>query len=411
MALRGILNKCRVSGFPLEYSKEILNSLFGDGKPLPAYTTPSEKAWPGPQQTPLPPSEPPTPASLTSMEFGLKLHHSISIRSFTEEIEDEMSKYAPSTQYAPSLQLEDNYTLSPFPSFDRTTGDQREYSRRPTLEENYTLSLTGNEPTTEQRGDSKTPILDNYPVRPTFDRPASEQREDSHTSTLDNYSFSPSYERTTAGQREDSQTPTLDNYTFGPSYNIMTEQREDVKTPTLEDQARAYQKLISDMTIPEMTVTEPTILDCTPEMPLSNTPLYETTIPTLSSAPIFTPLPIEIPTSPLPSTPHLTPLQDEKNILTPLAGRSLHPRTPSRIPRSMTDPSPKTPNKMNELNEQDPAFIRALSAMRSLEGVNRRHTLIASPKTPPNSSAGKSPTVSKRKYLSFVNRLRGCVHG
>ncbi|CAL3970452.1 unnamed protein product [Diplocarpon coronariae] len=106
MALRGIAVECRLSGFSLEYSEYVLNTLFGNGKSWLEYITPMDDAWPS--VTPKTPNmtEPPTPASLVSMEFSLKLHPSTSSRSFTEEVEDEMIKYAS------SLESESNYVLS-----------------------------------------------------------------------------------------------------------------------------------------------------------------------------------------------------------------------------------------------------------------------------------------------------------
>lgn len=79
--------------------------------------------------------------------------------------------------------------------------------------------------------------------------------------------------------------------------------------------------------------------------------------------------------------------------------------TPDTPTTTLPEPSPKTPNKMNELNEQDPAFIRTVNAMRSID--LRRQSMIAAPKTPDKSDS--LGTGTKRKYMSFVNRLRGCV--
>ncbi|PVH77609.1 hypothetical protein DL98DRAFT_656639 [Cadophora sp. DSE1049] len=281
--LRGILQRCRVSGFPEAYSKELLNSIFRYGIIPPGYITPGDEAWP------LPPSrrptlvlseprtsEPPTPASLVSMEYGqLKLQHS---RSFVEEMEDEMSWYSTSPKSS-------NYALSP---------------------------------------------------------------------------------------RLDTPTP------------AKPEKLDDGSKAPIEELVQTYKALL-----PAFVVSEPSVIDApaTPDPP---------------------------PVTKLSST---TPAKAEPK-LTAGTTATLLPRTPvskSRIPRAFTEPSPRTPNKMNELNEQDPAFIRTVNAMRSLDSANaRRHTMIASPKTPKsagNTGTGNSTPMTKRRYMSFVNRLRGCVDG
>ena len=287
--LRGILQQCRVSGFPEAYSKELLNSMFRYGIIPPEYTIAEDDAWP------IPPSrrptlllseprtsEPPTPASMVSLEFGqLKLQHS---RSFVEEMEDEMSWYSTSPKSS-------NYALSP---------------------------------------------------------------------------------------RLDTPTP------------AKLQKQDDASKSLLEDHVQAYKALV-----PEMIISEPSVFDepAPSASPSSNASL----------------------TTPENAEPSVTKVELNLSVTT---AATFLPRTPiskSRIPRAFTEPSPRTPNKMNELNEQDPAFIRTVTAMRSLDSANaRRHTMIASPKTPRSAGSagtGKSTPVSKRRYMSFVNRLRGCVDG
>ncbi|KAH6720819.1 hypothetical protein BKA61DRAFT_570460 [Leptodontidium sp. MPI-SDFR-AT-0119] len=276
--LRGILYRCRISGFPEAYTQELLNSIFRYGIIAPNYTIPEDDAWPSARPPTLllsepPSSEPPTPASLVSMEFGqLKLQH---CRSFVEEMEDEMSWY------------------------------------------------------------STSPKSSNYALSPRLDTPTGATPDDGN------------------------------------------------KTP-LAEHVEAYQALL-----PEMVLSEPSTVDVpsTPEPPL------------ISAIDFVAPA-------------NTGPVQTSTTVAT------LLPRTPapkSRIPRAFTEPSPRTPNKMNEQNERDPAFIRTVNAMRSLDGANaRRHTMIASPKTPKSAGSvgtGKSTPMTKRKYMSFVNRLRGCVDG
>ncbi|KAG4444370.1 hypothetical protein IFR05_000135 [Cadophora sp. M221] len=181
-----------------------------------------------------------------------------------------------------------------------------------------------------------------------------------------------------------STSPKSSNYALSPRFDTPTPAKPDDghKTP-LAEHVEAYQALL-----PERVLSEPSTLDAptTPE-------------PSVNTIACVVPV-------------------DTKPVQTALIVATLLPRTPapkSRIPRAFTEPSPRTPNKMNELNERDPAFIRTVNAMRSLDGTNaRRHTMIASPKTPKSVGSvgtGKSTPMTKRKYMSFVNRLRGCVDG
>lgn len=303
--LRGILQQCRVSGFPEAYSKELLNSIFRYGIIPPDYIIAEDDAWPFlPSRRPTlllsepRTSEPPTPTSMVSMEFGqLKLQHS---RSFVEEMEDEMSWYLISPKSS-------NYALSP-------------------------------------RLDTPTP--------------AKLQKPD-----------------------DGSKSP-------------------------LKDHVQTYKALL-----PEMIISEPSIFDTTAPSASPATPA--TLLP--PAAPDASPSSITSVTTPGNADISVTKAEPGLSVTTTV---TLLPRTPiskSQIPRAFTEPSPRTPNKMNELNEQDPAFIRTVNAMRSLDSANtRRHTMIASPKTPRNAGSagtGKSTPMSKRRYMSFVNRLRGCVDG
>ncbi|KAK0127539.1 hypothetical protein ONS96_007074 [Cadophora gregata f. sp. sojae] len=186
------------------------------------------------------------------------------------------------------------------------------------------------------------------------------------------YSTSPKSSNYTLTSRLDTTTPTK------------AEKPDDgSKTPPIEN-VPPCQALL-----PEMVVSEHTVFDA-PASP--------------------EPLPVQI-------SRLMAPAEVEPS-LTATTTAALLPRTPvskSRIPRAFTEPSPRTPNKMNELNEQDPAFIRTVNAMRSLDSANvRRRTMIASPKTPDSTGSartGKSTPMTKRRYMSFVNRLRGCVDG
>lgn len=103
--------------------------------------------------------------------------------------------------------------------------------------------------------------------------------------------------------------------------------------------------------------------------------------------------------------------------------RHLLTATPTIGSRS---PTPQSPNAMNRRNEQDPAFVRTVDALRSFDDDNkpkavrriRPKSMIPSPirKKEVAEAADRSQTsqgaypetaVTVRRYLSFVKRLRG----
>ncbi|KAE9366945.1 hypothetical protein N431DRAFT_495309 [Stipitochalara longipes BDJ] len=117
--LRGILQRCRISGFTFEYTKHMLSAVFGDEVQGPELIIPSDPPWP-PATIPvveksvvtsyLPAiSAPAAPSGLgltlhhrrslsddiaapsAFPSFGLTLHHS---RSFSDEMDDEMSRFS-----------------------------------------------------------------------------------------------------------------------------------------------------------------------------------------------------------------------------------------------------------------------------------------------------------------------------
>ena len=112
--LRGILQRCRISGFPSDYTKLMLSAIFGDGLQEPNFIVPSDSAWP---PVPVPVVEPlaitsylpamRVPVGLSGTlpirrhfsdeiassvfpTLSLTLHHS---RSFSDEMEDEITRY------------------------------------------------------------------------------------------------------------------------------------------------------------------------------------------------------------------------------------------------------------------------------------------------------------------------------
>ncbi len=127
--LRGILRRCRVSGFMLEYTEQLLTAAFADGDRKPEFIKPIDCAWPPMPPPSVPPSLAPPPSSIASdsgsnlqstspfppfglgIEYGdlspddililspasasppgiLGLHHS---KSFAEEVEEGMKGYS-----------------------------------------------------------------------------------------------------------------------------------------------------------------------------------------------------------------------------------------------------------------------------------------------------------------------------
>ena len=107
-------------------------------------------------------------------------------------------------------------------------------------------------------------------------------------------------------------------------------------------------------------------------------------------------------------------------------GRSFLVAKSPVVARSST---PQSPNAMNRRNEQDPAFLRTLDALRSLDNSekpkvvrkSRTQSMIPSPIRKQEAEVGERSQVSfapqqrsegtVRKYLSFVKRLRGVECG
>jgi hypothetical protein len=89
--LRGILQRCRVSGFTLDYTKHILSAAFADGDKEPKFIKPNDCAWPPVSARSV--TNPSYASSLhpVSEPLGLRLHHS---RSFAEEVEEGMKRFS-----------------------------------------------------------------------------------------------------------------------------------------------------------------------------------------------------------------------------------------------------------------------------------------------------------------------------
>ncbi|KAK6581158.1 hypothetical protein PZA11_006646 [Diplocarpon coronariae] len=411
MALRGIAVECRLSGFSLEYSEYVLNTLFGNGKSWLEYITPMDDAWPS--VTPKTPNmtEPPTPASLVSMEFSLKLHPSTSSRSFTEEVEDEMIKYAS------SLESESNYVLSSCHGLSAAV--QPEGRENDTAVSDIILSTSyevaaavkseDEESCTAEDGERNSQALPSEMTVTQYAAP--------HDTGLGIYCRNASSDTTP----DLSSTPR-----FAPK--LFQDQRHNWEvtsistlpissTPSLLPACFQDQRAVSAVLVPTSTarlIAAP-YLDQIDTEELVFTPQRDSTNDPVSVAQEEKSSGVETATIPAVSpTPRFlsTPFQDQKRLKNQISSSSLRPHTPvprSCIPRASTDRplTPRSPNKMNALNEQDPAFVRTLEAMRSLDGAPRRSTMIASPKRSPGITSEPTSAPSKRRYLSFVYRLRG----
>ncbi|PBP26343.1 alpha beta hydrolase fold protein [Diplocarpon rosae] len=421
MALRGIVIECRLSGFTLEYSEYVLNTLFGNGKSWLDYVTPADDAWPfAASKTPTM-SEPPTPATLVSMDFSLKLRPSTSTRSFTEEIEDEMTKYAS------SLDSESNYVLSG--SHGLSAAVQPEGRESDVAASKIVLSTSYDAAVTATLGDGEsgadedkersspalvcemtvtqhavsqdtglTRYCRKYYVKNPAENNAGNVSPDRSPALSSTPRFAPTPFQDQKYHQEETPTSTIPTSTtprFLPT--AFQDQRAESVAQTPSSTPSIATPFLDPKHAEELVVTPQrnsiSDLALQDEKPGG---VEAAIIPAVSPTPRFLP----------------TPFQDQKHLKTQVSSSSLRPQTPTSkpcIPRASTDRplTPRTPNKMNALNEQDPAFVRTLEAMRSLDGTLRRSTMIASPKRSPSNASEQTPAPSKRRYLSFVYRLRG----
>ncbi|KAL2061265.1 hypothetical protein VTL71DRAFT_7538 [Oculimacula yallundae] len=398
--LRGMLYQCRVSGFPEVYSNDLLDSLFRYENVAPTREVPEDNAWPFVPpvlmlpELPIPQQrieEPPTPVSLVSMEYGqLILQQS---RSLLEEMEDEMSWYSTSPKSF-------NYALSP--RFDDhniqakveetiTSPQSSSYVWSPFSPDTVIL--------TKEEKVNISPHSSSYALSPLFhDILIPSKEEDLSTSPQ-------------------SSSDVLNSLFNGPA-NLSKEVIANTCTSSLSTRTRADETLFPEMAFPDIVVAESAAFEVpeTPALPAPMIPECITPAAPVLAQPARSEA-VALPRTPEPassSTPESTTPAGSTSFQPGKIGAILLPRTPaskSRIPRALTAPSPSTPNKMNQLNEQDPAFIRTVNAMRSLDGAHTlRQTMIASPKTPidaGSTGSGSKTPMTKRKYMSFVNRLRG----
>jgi hypothetical protein len=99
---------------------------------------------------------------------------------------------------------------------------------------------------------------------------------------------------------------------------------------------------------------------------------------------------------------------------------------PMSTPRKHSRPNAesKSPNTMNRLNEQDPAFLRTINALRSVDNQYSTPTEIMRPKSvlnsrkprseskpsdrcPPSLELRRSSESTDKKYSSFLDKLKG----
>jgi hypothetical protein len=91
--LNGILQRCRVSGFTPDYTKQLLSAAFAGGDQEVEFITPNGPAWPHMPSldvnAPVYTSNLHPNSALLPEPFGLRLHHS---RSFAQEFEEEIER-------------------------------------------------------------------------------------------------------------------------------------------------------------------------------------------------------------------------------------------------------------------------------------------------------------------------------
>lgn len=382
MALRGIIDRCRVSGFPLGFSLELLDTLFQVEEVPPAHIVPRDEAWPPVPRAMFPFSEPSTPTLPHFLPAIVPLvQTSAGARTLIQEIEDEMNK-----QWLALMPEIKDYDAG-YPILQ----DRREIKsvEEPVREHQTPLpEMTVSEhrsPDASTQGTSSA----RFQHCNTTDTP---------TSTL-NPIFYDSLPPIRSHRNNNIAAENVLSISTSPPCPIsnLVKNRDLIHTQVpstpvpspVSDFDNASARLISDITVPTSLTSH-----------LVSSPLLDQR-QTLDGS-----------TPPAPLTPLMAPtcFQDQRQIRTPIS--ALRPRTPisvSRIPRAVVTPSPraKTPNRMNALNEQDPAFIRTLSAMRAFDGRLKPQTHIASPIKAIDALGISTPGPSKRKYLSFVNRLRG----
>jgi len=108
--LHGILQRCRVSGFTPDYTKQLLSAAFAVEDQEVELITPNGPAWPHipslDVNAPVYTSNLHPNSALLPEPFGLRLHHS---RSFAQEFEEEISRFDEETYKQDSMS---NYVVS-----------------------------------------------------------------------------------------------------------------------------------------------------------------------------------------------------------------------------------------------------------------------------------------------------------
>ncbi len=355
--LRGILQRCRVSGFMLDYTEHLLTAAFADGDRKPEFIKPIDCAWPPMPPLSMPPSLAPPPSSIAS-DSASNLQSTSPFPPFGLGIDygdlspDDTSTLSPASASPPGI-----LGLHHSKSFaEEVEEGMKGYSILCDLP--FTLQRTGGW-VNEQSGCDET-------------------EEDTLKST--------------------NQTPSGARASMFSSSSSQNQQTSSINSTNPSFSVRA--SMISD-----------------------------------SSGPTGA------------STPRSQPVQQGGILCTRTFSISDGTRTPS--PERCS--TPKSPEALNELNERDPAFIRALNAMKSQSQIEANEqdpafirtveamrsnsqtptspitpiigeyrpqsfastttTTIESPaersissaNVPKNSSAG----VIKRRYLSFMGRFRG----
>jgi hypothetical protein len=364
--LRGLLKRCRITGFTHEYSEMLLCCMFAAGNDGPAYTTLENCGpWPAvPPQTPWPRYDSALNSlSLAPMSPQFKLPYTPSFlnESFPEEVKEDMRMYESSVYSDVS---------TAHPDDTHATVDFQ----------NLTVDIVPSLADHLQKYQDCVGSLDGSEIA-NCGSPEDFQTDHQSKPRI-TFSDPPIAEATHFQSQKGVCIST-------PTRSEIDESSQD-STPTIRNRLR-------------LKASTPRILECR-SSPLLSTPTHcelkrkqGTLTPTIFGA--NEGLMISMPTS-----------VDSTRLLMVSTPTSLH---------SQSHTPPKSPNTMNNLNEKDPAYIRSLPALRiattealSTPKKSRPKSLIASPKAKlqdtnrAQTSLGtnKGPAPIKR-YLSFVKRL------
>ncbi|TAQ91178.1 hypothetical protein B7494_g530 [Chlorociboria aeruginascens] len=388
--LRGRLQYLRISGFVESYTELLLCSVFGNGDTLPDFRIPVDDAWPPlPEQSAGRYKYRPSSTATTS-EYQLKLNRT---RSFTEDMHKEILRFG-SPDYARSFfTADDNQSLVGNDSAPKNlfvfADDNRILVKEDTQSTSPTQE-TGN-PQLELSEDLKDTLLFNPQALPLTTSPSSQLVE--HLQCNKRYQFLPLIDQAVINMLHKSEDPKY----FPPIPLIITPHPSFVFSNDTHASAGIVRRLQDLPPPPSYSEAVQSHQSATPKNDLvfHNEETFITrrpVTPTLSSAIAVT-------------RPPSTPVQSPRLLPIP-------PRTSP----------PRSPNTMNDLNEQDPAFLRTLNALRSIESAPKTTSNSGSSLLPDSNTGNMenadipdccvsslSQTKSegqKHRYKRFVDKLR-----